>query len=219
MIVYVISFLFFLTSFRPAPMARTLQAWPCLRCGSQLAGGKPPGPPGMHALSQLWYSCLIPVLVHNSHLSSGVLLSSESSMLYLDLHLYHSTHFTQPCLARGKALVHMFNLCFATNVLFKSPKLHFSLHQWHGTCFARPCLPRGKPLGPQYTCSIPVLVHLFDLCFSTYVLLKLSKLHFNLHQWHGTHCTQPACQGQAPWTSESSHCSGIHRNPTGIPLE
>ena len=37
------------TSFRPAPTARTSQARPCLRCRSQLAGGKPPGPPGTHA--------------------------------------------------------------------------------------------------------------------------------------------------------------------------
>ena len=105
----------------------------------------------------------------------------------------------------------MFNLCFATNVLFKLSKLHFSLHQWHGSRFAWPCLPRGKPLGPP--------VHMFNLCFSTYVLLKLSKLHFNLHQWHGTHHTQPACQRQAPWTSKSSHFSGIHRihwNKNGI---
>ena len=36
------------TSFRPAPMAQTSQAWPCLRCRSQLARGMPPGPPGTH---------------------------------------------------------------------------------------------------------------------------------------------------------------------------
>ena len=86
--------------------------------------------------------------------------------------------------------------------------------------------PGASPWAPQYTCSIPVLIHMFNLCFSTYVLLKLSKLHFNLHQWHGTHCAQPAWQGQAPWTSESCHSSGIHRNPqeshwnsTGIRME
>ena len=107
------------TSFRPAPMARTSQARPCLWCWSQLAGGKPPGPPGMHASSQFSYSSLIPVLVHNSHLSSGVLLSSESSMLYLDLHLYHSTRFARLCLARGKPLVppvHIFYSCSGTHV-------------------------------------------------------------------------------------------------------
>ena len=151
------------TSFRPAPMAWTSQAWPCLWCWSQLAGGMPPGPPGTHAWSQFWYSCLIPVFVHTSHLSSGVLLSSESSMLYLDLHLYHSTHFAWPCLARGT---------------------------W----------------SPKYTFFIPVLVHMFNPCFATNVLFKLSKLHFSLHQWHGTCCTQPACQGQAPWTTQST-CS------------
>ena len=105
---------------------------PCLRCWSQLAGGTPPGPPGTHASSQFWYTSLIPVFLHIFHLmaqhslprvlcldagyslfthffhvqvSSGVLLSPESSMLYLDLHLYHSTHFARPCLARGKPLV------------------------------------------------------------------------------------------------------------------
>ena len=106
------------TSFRPAPTAWTSQARPCLRCWSQLAGGKPPGPPGTHASSQFWYSSSIPVLVHNSHLSSGV-LSSESSILYLDLHLYHSTRFAWPCLARGKPLVppvHIFYSCSGPHV-------------------------------------------------------------------------------------------------------
>ena len=51
------------TSFRPAPTARTLQAQPCLRCRSQLAGGMPPEPPGMHASSQFWYTSLIPVFL------------------------------------------------------------------------------------------------------------------------------------------------------------
>ena len=76
--------------------------------------------------------------------------------------------------------------------------------------------PGASPWAPQYTCSIPVLIHMFNLCFSTYVLLKLSKLHFNLHQWHGTHSAQPACQGQAPWTSESSHSSGIKQTKVEI---
>ena len=166
---------------------------PCRRCGSQLARGTPPGPPGTHASSQFWYTSFIPVFLHIyhlmaqhsllrvlclsggyslfthifhiqvfSHLSSGVLLSSELSMLYLDLHLYHSTRFAWPCLARG------------------------------------------KPLSPQYTFFIPVLAHMFNLSFATNVLFKLSNLNFSLHQWHGTCCAQPACQGQAHWTSQST---------------
>ena len=138
------------TSFRPAPTARTSQAWPCLQCRSQLAGGMPPGPPGTHASSQFWYTSLIPVFLHISHLmaqhslprvlclgggyslfthifhiqvfshlSSGVLLSSESSIFYLHLHLDHSTRFARPCLARGKPLVppvHIFYSCSGTHV-------------------------------------------------------------------------------------------------------
>ena len=78
--------------------------------------------------------------------------------------------------------------------------LHLDLHLYHRTRFTWPCLARGKPLVPQYTCSIPVLVHMFNLCFSTYVLLKLSKLHFNLHLCHGTCWAQPGCQGKSPYT-------------------
>ena len=59
---------FWSTSFRPAPTAQTSQARPCLQCWSQLAGGTPPGPPGTHASSQFWYTSLIPVFLHISHL-------------------------------------------------------------------------------------------------------------------------------------------------------
>ena len=130
---------------------------------------------GTQFSSQFWYSCLIPVLVHNSQLSSGVLLSSESLMLYLDLHLYHSTHFAQPCLARGKALVHMFNLCFATNVLFKLSKLHFSLHQWHGTRIPSQGQAPGCPSTHVqfqfwYTSLISVFLPMFYLHYQSYTL-------------------------------------------------
>ena len=129
------------TSFRPAPTARTLQAWPCLQCRSQLAGGTPPGPPGTHAWSQFWYSCWIPVLVHSSHLSSGLLLSSESSMLYLDLHLHHSTRFARPCVARGliSVLLLMFYLSYQS----------YTLACTNGMALAAlGQLARGKPFGP-----------------------------------------------------------------------
>ena len=95
--------------------------------------------------------------------------------------------------------------------------LHLDLHLYHSTCFAR---PGASPWSPQYTCSIPVLVHMFNLCFSTYFLVKLSKLHFNLHLWHGTHCARPACQRQAPWTSQCLYfnlhlCHGTRRARPG----
>ena len=128
-------------------MARTSQARLCLWCRSQL--------------------CLIPVLVHNSHLSSGVLRSSESSMLYFDLHLYHSTRFARPCLARGKPLVppvHIFYSSLGT--------------PWHSLRSAS--LPEASPL------DLPV--HMFNPSSDTHFILIIKvKLLSNLsnpdHQW------------------------------------
>ena len=88
------------TSFRPAPTARTSQAWPCLRCRSQLAGGTPPGPPGTHASSQFWYTSLIPVSLHIFNpsflthlLSHGTALATTSAVPWWWLQPFH-THFS-----------------------------------------------------------------------------------------------------------------------------
>ena len=142
---WVVFSVFRITSFRPAPMARTSQAWPCLRCWSQLAGGTPPGPPGTHVQSQLWYSCLIPVLVHTSYLSSGTHLSSQfwctpltqiiNVTLRPALIPQDSLHSAMPCQGQAPG----------------PPSMHVQFQFW-------------------YTCLFSLLLLMFYLSYQTYTL-------------------------------------------------
>ena len=114
-----------------------------------------------------WYTCLISVLVLMFNPSFG-------------------THFSS-------------QFCCTSFIWIINIILRPALIPQHSLHSAMPC--QGQAPGPPVHIFIPVLVHMFNLCFATNVLLKLSKLHFSLHKWHGTRCAQPACK-EAPWTSQ-----------------
>ena len=152
------------TIFRPGPTAWTSQAWRCLQCGSQLAGGTPPGPPGTHALSQFWYTCFIPVLVH---------IFNPSFLTHLSSH--GTAHCCECCaLVVVTAVSHTFFIYsyFLISVLVYFFHLN---HQFYTqTCTYTTALtslghalPGASPWSPQCTFFIPVLVHMFNLCFAT----------------------------------------------------
>ena len=175
-----------------------------------------------HAPWTPWYACLIPVLVLMFNPSFGTHFSSQfwytsfiqiiNVILRPGLITQHSLHSAMPCQgqAPGPPSTHFLFLFWYTClislllVMFYLSYQTYTLACTNGMALTvlSHAFPGASPWAPQYTCSTPVLVHMFNLRFSIYVLLKLSKLHFNLDQWHGTHCTQPACQGQAPWTSQ-----------------
>jgi hypothetical protein len=97
------------------------------------AGGYAPWTP--------WYSCLIPVLIHMFNPSSGKHLSSKSSKLHLNPHLYRATCHTVTVVSHRNAtlaaLSHAFGIGHSlpeprsltpllVQSLSKSSKLYFS---------------------------------------------------------------------------------------------
>ena len=75
----------------------------------------------------------------------------------------------------------------------------------HSLRLAMPC--QGQAPGPPSTHFLFLFWYTFliSLLLLMFYLFKLSNLHFSLHQWHGTRSARPACQRQAPWTSQSTH--------------
>ena len=117
---------------------------------------------GTHLYSQFWYTLLISVVVYFIHLNHQCYTYTCTYTTALAL-LGHALPGASPWSPQYTFLisvqVHMFNLSFATNVLFKLSNLHFSQHQWHGSHSAWPAC-QGQALWTfQCTCFISVLTH------------------------------------------------------------
>ena len=156
-----------------------------------------------HAPWTPWYTCFIPVLVlifnpsSLTHLSShGTALTAASAVPWWWLQPFH-THFSYTGIFSSQFWCTSF--IWIINLILKP-----ALIPQHSLRSAMPCQGQAPGAPSRHFLFLFWYTSLISLLLLMFYLFKLSSFHFSLHQWYGTRCAQPACQGQAPWTSQST---------------